>query len=309
MNIRTVHFVVAPEVGRAIKNGAPVVALESAVITHGLPAPHNLAIAQRLEAEVRRFGAVPATIAVIEGKIRVGLEDSELEHLAGVRAAVKVARQALGAAIVHGHTGGTTVAATMQIASRAGIRVFSTGGIGGVHRGATFDISGDLQALAQIPMIVVCAGAKAILDLAATVEYLETACVPVLCYATDEFPAFISRQSGLPARLRADTPAEIVQLAEAHWGLDLTSALLVANPIPEASEIARSEIEPLIEQASLEAQERGMHGSGLTPFLLQRVNELSGGRSVEANLALLLNNATLAAQIATAMKSQGSRAL
>lgn len=286
------------EVQAALRSGEAIVALESTVITHGLPQPENLRLAREMEATVRAGGATPATIAVLDGKVRIGLSDEELARLAQAESPLKVGPRDLAAAIVKRACGGTTVAATLLVAHAAGIRVFATGGIGGVHRESRFDVSADLSTLARTPMIVVCAGAKAILDLPATLEYLETMGVPVIGYQTDEFPAFYSRQSGLPVGLRLDSASEIIEFARAHWSLGLQSAVLVVNPLPEAEAIPRSEIEPLIEQASREAQSRRIHGPGLTPFLLQRLSELSGGRSLRANLALLLNNARLAAALA-----------
>jgi len=301
------NVTLGPDVSRALRDGIPVVALESTVITHGLPAPFNLEIARDMEAEVRRFGAVPATIAVMDGEIRAGLETAELTELASSEGAIKIGTRELAHAAVHGMTGGTTVAATMQIAHRAGIRVFATGGIGGVHREGPFDVSADLHALARIPMIVVCAGAKAILDIPATLETLETLEVPVVGFGTSEFPAFFSRESGLQLGMRADGPDDVARLARSHWGLGHSSAILLANPIPQQNEIPRAELEPLIEQASSEAVREGIHGPALTPHLLRRVNELSGGRSLGANRALLLNNASVAAAIARCMSTSHVR--
>ena len=298
---------IAPEVNRALQNHLPVVALESTVITHGLPIPQNMALAREMETKVREQNAIPATVALLDGQIRVGINDTELERLANAKDPVKVSRRDFAKAIVKKLDGGTTVAGTMLAASQVGIRVFATGGIGGVHREGHMDISTDLQALADTPMIVVCAGAKSILDLPATLEYLETMAVPVVGYRTDEFPAFFSRQSGLNVSVRLDSPQEIVEFANAHWALGLKSAILVTNPIPEAHSLPDAEINPIIAQASAEAQERGIHGQALTPFLLARINELSHGRSLESNLVLLHNNATLAAKIARNMASAGGK--
>ncbi|HEY2980350.1 MAG TPA: pseudouridine-5'-phosphate glycosidase [Anaerolineales bacterium] len=293
-------LVISTDVAKALKDSQPVVALESTVITHGLPQPRNLELAREMEAAVSADGATPATIAVLDGEIRVGLTDAELLRLAR-DGGMKISRRDLAAAAVKKANGGTTVAATMFAARRAGIRVFATGGIGGVHRETPFDISADLQALADTPMIVVCAGAKAILDLPATLEYLETLSIPVVGYRTDEFPAFYTRSSGLDVSVRLDSPDEIAAFAKAHWELGMPGAVLVANPIPAADAIPGSEIEPIIAQASTEALEQKITGQALTPFLLQRVSELTGERSVRANVALLLNNARLAAQIARAI--------
>jgi pseudouridine-5'-phosphate glycosidase len=295
------YFKIAPEVQRALQSGVPVVALESTVITHGLPMPQNIELAREMETKVREQGATPATVALLNGEIRVGINDAELERLAKAENPVKVSRRDFAKAIVKKMDGGTTVAGTMLAASQAGISVFATGGIGGVHREGHMDISTDLQALADTPMIIVCAGAKSILDLPATLEYLETMAVPVVGYGTDEFPAFFSRQSGLNVSVRLDTPEEIVSFAEAHWNLGLKSAILVTNPIPEAYSLADAEINPIIARASKEAQARGIHGQALTPFLLAKINELSNGRSLASNLVLLHNNATLAAKIARSM--------
>lgn len=287
-----------------MKLNLPVVALESTVITHGLPRPRNLSLARDMEAAIRNEGAMPATIALLRGQIRVGLNDSELEELAGEKDNVKVSRRDLAAAVVKKQSGGTTVAGTMFIAQQAGIKVFATGGIGGVHREARFDVSADLQALADTPMIVVCAGAKAILDLPATLEYLETMSVPVVGFQTDEFPAFYARESGLKTSARLDSVEEIAAFATAHWEMGLRSAVLVTNPIPMADAIPKSEMDPQITKASEEAKEKKIHGQALTPFLLQRISELTQGRSLQANLSLLLNNAHLAAQIARAVTAR-----
>ncbi|HEU0294416.1 MAG TPA: pseudouridine-5'-phosphate glycosidase [Anaerolineales bacterium] len=288
------------EVKEGINSGNPIVALESTVLTHGLPRPQNLQLARDMERVVREAGAVPATIGFLDGKLRVGLSDAELERLASEDHVHKVGPRDFATVIAKKACGGTTVAGTMLACKHTNIKVFATGGIGGVHRDAPFDISADLQALASIPMIVVCAGAKAILDLPATLEYLETMSVPVVGFGTDEFPAFYSRESGLDVSVRLDTLQQIVQFARAHWGAGLQSAVLVANPVPEAGAISRSEMEPHIEQANREAHAQGIHGQAVTPFLLSRLNELTAGRSIRANLSLLLNNARLAAQISSA---------
>lgn len=292
---------VSNEVEQARTAGLPLVSLESTVITHGLPMPQNLELGRAMEERVRAEGAVPATIALIEGQIHVGITDAELQRLAAASNLLKVSLRDFATAAVKKLDGGTTVAGTMFGAQQAGIRLLATGGIGGVHRESYLDISTDLQALASIPMIVVCAGAKSILDLPATLEYLETMGVPVVGYGTDEFPAFFSRKSGLKVSVRLDSPQEIADFAAAHWELGLQSAILVTNPIPEAFALDDEFIAPVIAQASADAQAQGIHGQALTPFLLARINELSGGKSLQANLALLHHNATLAARIARAM--------
>ena len=288
------------DVSRAKRARLPIVALESTVITHGLPRPQNLELARDMERAVRDEGATPATIAFLDGELHIGLNNNELERLANEKDAYKVGPRDFATVMTEEACGGTTVAGTMLACKHADIKVFATGGIGGVHRESSFDISADLQALATMPMIVVCAGAKAILDLPATLEYLETMGVPVIGYKTEDFPAFYSRESGLEVSATIETPEDIVEFAKAHWGAGLQSAVLVANPVPTGEAISKSEMEPLIEKASKEAKEKGIHGKEVTPFLLQRINELTKGKSMRANLALLLNNARLAAQIARA---------
>jgi pseudouridine-5'-phosphate glycosidase len=293
------------EVREGNQLGKAVVALESTVLTHGLPRPQNLELARNMEKALRENGATPATIGFLDGCLHVGLTDSELERLASEKDVYKVGPRDYATVMVNKACGGTTVAGTMLACKHANIKVFATGGIGGVHRGAMsdtlFDISADLQALATIPMIVVCAGAKAILDLPATLEYLETMSVPVVGFGTDEFPAFYSRESGLDVSVKLETSQEIIDFAKAHWSMGLQSAVLVANPVPLSDAISKSEMEPYIAQANQEAHERGIHGKALTPFLLQHISELTGGKSMSTNLSLLLNNARLAAQIATSM--------
>jgi pseudouridylate synthase len=300
------NFKLSLEITRAVDMGAPIVALESTVITHGLPRPQNLELARNMEKQIRDAGATPATIALLDGKIRIGLSDEELIRLANAESdsTLKVSHRDFATAIVKKVNGGTTVAGTMFAANMAGIKVFATGGIGGVHKESAFDISTDLHSLAEIPTIVVCAGAKAILDLPATLEYLETMGVPVVGYGTDEFPAFYSRESGLGVSARLDSPKEIADFAQAHWNLGMKSGILVTNPIPETEAISKSEMEPMIAQASAEAIAQGIHGQKLTPFLLGRISELTKGKSLKANLALLLNNARLAAEIAKEMGSK-----
>lgn len=295
----------SPEVAQARAAGAPLVALESTIITHGMPFPQNVETAARVEAEVRAHGAVPATIAVMGGRIHVGLTAQELDALGQARGVMKLSRADLAACLAQGRTGATTVAATMICAQLAGISVFATGGIGGVHRGAetSFDISADLPELAQTAVTVVAAGAKAILDLPKTLEYLETAGVPVIAFGQDDFPAFWSRSSGLKAPLRMDSAAEIAAAHRMRGLLGLAGGQLVANPIPPEAEIARPEISPFIEAALAEAEASGIAAKAVTPFLLQRLFEMTGGRSLTANIALVLNNARLAAEIARALAS------
>ena len=292
---------VNPEVAKALAENAPVVALESALITHGLPRPLNLEVARELEAVVREEGATPATVAILDGVPHIGLSPAQLEALAQASDPVKVSLRDLPAVVAQKRTGGTTVAATMHLAHRAGVRVFATGGIGGVHRGHPEDVSADLFALASIPIVVVCAGAKAILDLDRTLETLETLGVPVVGYGTDAFPAFTSRSSGLPVPLRADTPAEVAAMARARDALGLQAAILVTVPIPEEAAIPWEEAQAEIDAAVAEAEARGIGGRDLTPFLLSRLAERTQGRTLAANRALLVNNARTAARIATSL--------
>jgi pseudouridine-5'-phosphate glycosidase len=298
------NLTISPEIARALNFGTPVVALESTVITHGLPQPQNLELARDMEQQVRDNDATPATVALLDGEIRIGLSDEELIRLSESESTLKVSHRDFATAIVKKKNGGTTVAGTMFAAQLAGIKVFATGGIGGVHKESAFDISTDLRALAEIPMIVVCAGAKAILDLPATLEYLETMGVPVVGYQTDEFPAFYSRESGLGVSARLDSPEEVAAFAQAHWKLGMRSAILVTNPVPETESISKSEMEPMILKASAEAIKQGIHGQALTPFLLSSISELTEGKSLRTNLALLLNNARLAALIAGEMTTK-----
>ncbi len=277
------------------------VALESTLITHGFAPPANIEIAQQMEAAVRDEGAIPATIAVLEGKPRVGISNEELTALAADREARKISLRDLAVAMAQGANGGTTVAATMHLARRAGIGVFATGGIGGVHRGHPEDVSADLAALASIPIVTVCAGAKAILDLPRTLEHLETHGVPVIGYGSDEFPAFYSRRSGLAVDARADTPEDVARIARTRTDLGLSTAILVCVPVPKADELDAEEAEAAIAQAVEDAESAGIFGKELTPFLLARTVELTDGRSRRANEALLLNNARVAARIARAL--------
>jgi pseudouridine-5'-phosphate glycosidase len=291
---------IAPEVAAALAACRPVVALESTIITHGMPWPDNLRTAQAVEAVVREAGALPATIAVLDGVPRVGLSAGQLEDLAGRRDAAKASRRDLAACVARGRTAGTTVAATMWLAARAGIAVFATGGIGGVHRGAegTFDISADLLELARSRVAVICAGAKSILDIPKTLEVLETQGVAVIGYGTDAFPAFYARDSGERLEHRCDTPRELAALIAAHRALDLPGGMLIANPVPERHALAAADIDASIAAAVADAAARGIAGKAVTPFLLARIVELTGGRSLEANIALIRNNAALAARVA-----------
>ena len=288
----------AAEVRKAIDEGAPVVALESTVITHGLPYPQNLQLALDMEAEVRQQGAMPATVGVLNGRVYVGLDAGQLAALAQGEGLVKVSVRDYGPAMAKGLSGGTTVAGTLLAAHLAGLRIFATGGIGGVHRQVPFDVSTDLVQLAHTPLVVVCAGAKAILDLPATLEVLETYGVPVIGYQTDEFPAFYSRGSGLSVSARVDTPEQAARVAQAHWSLGMTSAVLVCVPPPTEEALPAGQVQGAIDQALAEAQEGHIHGQRVTPFLLGRVSELTHGKSLKANLALLRNNARVAGQIA-----------
>ncbi|WP_343078985.1 pseudouridine-5'-phosphate glycosidase [Ostreiculturibacter nitratireducens] len=295
----------SPAVRSALDHAEPIVALESTIITHGMPWPQNLETALGVEAEVRGSGACPATIAVMDGRIRIGLTEAELTSLARTRGAMKLSRADMAVCLAQGRTGATTVAATMIAANLAGIGVFATGGIGGVHRGAeaSFDISADLRELAQTPVTVVSAGAKAILDLPKTLEVLETLGVPVIACGQDDFPAFWSRSSGLPAPLRIDNPAEIAAAQAMRSRLGLSGGQLVANPIPHEHEIPREVIDPVIAEAQAEAEARGIAAKAVTPFLLERIFELTKGRSLAANIALVRNNARLASGIARELAS------
>ncbi len=292
------------EVTNALAADKPIVALESTIITHGMPYPQNLDTARMIENEIRDAGVTPATIAVMDGAIRIGLSDEDLEALAQSENVMKLSRADLSYAVATGRTGATTVAATMICAELAGIKVFATGGIGGVHRGAenSFDISADLEELAKTAVIVVGAGAKAILDLPKTLEILETKGVPVITYCQDQFPAFWSRNSNLKSPLRADTADEIAAAFNMQEVLDVNGGMLVANPVPEESEIPQDEITPVIERAINESVMQGIEAKAVTPFLLQWIFEKTGGRSLECNIALVKNNARLASEIAKSLK-------
>ncbi|WP_152340087.1 pseudouridine-5'-phosphate glycosidase [Pseudorhizobium flavum] len=301
----TLPIVYSEEVAAAKRAGRPLVALESTIITHGMPYPGNLDMARSVEAIIRQAGAVPATIAVIRGTLHVGLEDCELQDLAKARDVLKLSRADLAFAVALGRTGATTVAATMIAASRAGIDVFATGGIGGVHRGAeeSFDISADLEELAKTPVIVVCAGAKAILDIPKTLEVLETRGVPVVTYGSDDFPAFWSRASGYPSPLRLDAPQQVAAFQAARTALGIEGGMLVANPVLYADEIPREEMETFIQTALKAADEQAVTAKAVTPFLLDHIFHQTSGRSLKTNIALVENNARLAAEIALALKA------
>ena len=294
---------VNPEVAQAIAQGRPVVALESTIISHGMPYPQNVETALAVEKIIREAGAVPATIAILGGRLKAGLTAEEIEYLGKQGQKVtKASRRDLSALVARGADGATTVTTTMMIAHMAGISVFATGGIGGVHRGAetTMDISADLEELGQTDVMVVCAGAKAILDLPLTLEYLETHGVPVLGYQTEELPAFYTRTSGLSVDYRVDTPQELAQILKTHHQLGLKGGILVTNPIPAEYSMDAAEINAVIDQAIAEANQLGIHGKETTPFLLAKVKEITGGDSLQANIRLVFNNARLAAQTAVA---------
>jgi pseudouridylate synthase len=293
------------DVAKAMKGGRPVVALESTIIAHGMPFPQNLEMAKKVEAVIRDHGAVPATIAVIDGELCAGLDAVALEHFARHGPEImKVSTRDLPFVVARKISGATTVASTMRIAAMAGIPVFATGGMGGVHRGAerSLDISADLIEFAQSNVAVVTAGAKAILDLALTLEVLETQGVPVVGFGTDEFPAFYSRESGHRLTLRCDTAAEVAAMMTAKWDMGLKGGIVVANPIPMMAEIPAGEIEPHVVAALKEAENQGVKGKDVTPFLLKRITEITAGRSLQANIALVLNNAEVAAKIAVSHK-------
>jgi pseudouridylate synthase len=304
-----VSFRIAEEVARALAGGAPVVALETTLVTHGLPAPDGVAAARELEAAVRAGGAVPATIGVLDGAVRVGMSEAELDALAAATDVPKLNLSNFAAHLAGGGHGSTTVAATMFAAARVGIRVFATGGIGGVHRGSaeTGDVSADLVALSRWPVAVVCAGAKAILDLPKTVEMLETLGVPVLGLGTDEFPAFYRRASGLPVDRRYADAGEIAAALATHWALGMGTGVVVANPIPAEHELPRDVYENALATALREASASDRRGRDVTPFLLDRLRELTGGASVSSNRALLLHNARVAASVAVAYSRAAAR--
>ncbi len=294
----------SPEVAEALAAGKPVVALESTIISHGMPYPQNVETALRVEETIRENGAVPATIAIIGGRLKAGCTREDIEHLGrSGTAATKASRRDLAVLAARGMDGATTVTTTMMIAHMAGIRIFATGGIGGVHRGAqrTMDISADLEELSHTPVMVVCAGAKSILDLGLTLEYLETHGVPVLGYGTEELPAFYTRHSGFKVDYRVDSPEELARIFRTSGELGLQGGILVTNPIPEEYSMDPAVINAAIDKAVAEAEEKGIHGKEITPFLLARVKDLTGGDSLESNIQLVLNNAALAARTAACL--------
>ena len=295
----------SPEVREALENGKPVVALESTIISHGMPYPKNVQTAVAVENTIRENGAVPATIAIIKGRLKVGLTPDELEYFGKKGLAItKTSRRDIPVIVSKGEDGATTVAATMMIAAMAGIQVFATGGIGGVHRGAesTMDISADLDEFTKTPVLVVCAGAKAILDLNLTMEYLETKGIPVFCYQTDELPAFYTRQSGIKAPYRANSPEELAGIWNTKKELGLQGGFIVANPIPEEFSMDPKRINAAIDEAIREMNKLGIRGKETTPYLLDKVQKLTGGDSLESNIRLVLNNAALAARIAKGIR-------
>lgn len=294
-----------PEVKEALETGKPVVALESTIISHGMPYPKNVQTAMAVENVIRENGAVPATIAIIKGRLKVGLTPEELEYFGKKGMAInKTSRRDIPMIVAKGEDGATTVAATMIIASMAGIQIFATGGIGGVHRGAetTMDISADLDEFVKTPVMVICAGAKAILDLNLTMEYLETKGIPVYCYQTDELPAFYTRHSGIKAPFRADSPEELASIWNTKRELGIEGGFIVANPIPEQYSMDPVRINAAIDEAIAEMNKLGIHGKETTPYLLDKVQKLTGGDSLESNIKLVLNNAALAAKIAKNLK-------
>lgn len=292
------HLHYKNEVKSAIENNQPIVALESTVITHGMPKPKNYETAIAMEESVRSAGAIPATIAIYAGEIKIGLTQGQLGDLAASLDVIKVSRRDIAGTLIKKSNGGTTVSGTMTLATLAGLKVFATGGIGGVHRGNLMDVSADLPTLAKLPLIVVCSGAKSILDLPSTREYLETAGIPVVGYQTDDFPAFYSTSSGLKVDYRFDSVEEVAHFARLHWSLGLNSAILVTVPVPSRSAISVEEMDEYINQAMDEMQASHIIGAATTPFLLKRVSELSGEKSLRSNIDLLINNASVAGKIA-----------
>ena len=294
----------SPEVDAALKAGKPVVALESTIISHGMPYPQNVETALKVEQTIREGGATPATIAIIGGRLKAGLTPVEIEYLGKKGTGVtKASRRDLPVLVARGQDGATTVTTTMIIAAMAGIKVFATGGIGGVHRGAetTMDISADLEELARTPVMVICAGAKSILDLGLTLEYLETKGVPVIGYGTEELPAFYTRKSGFKVDYRVDSPEELAAIFKAKQEMGLGGGMLVTNPIPEAYSMDPTRINKAIDEAVAEAQQRGIHGKETTPFLLAKIKDITGGDSLASNIQLVLNNARLAAKTAASL--------
>ncbi len=299
MNLKN-YLDIAPEVKAAVEAGKPVVALESTILSHGMPYPQNLGFAAEVERIIRAEGAIPATMAIIDGRMKVGLSGGELELMCKGENVAKVSRRDLPILLATGGTGATTVASTMILASLAGIPVFATGGIGGVHRGAeaTMDISADLQELAHTPVAVVCAGAKMILDTGLTLEYLETMGVPVVGYNPDQFPAFYCRKSGFGVAYTAKSPAEVAKIARTKWDLGLAGGMLIGNPVPEEYALDFDEMSAVIDRALAAAKEDGVRGKNITPYLLAHIVEYTGGRSLATNIQLACNNARLAAQVA-----------
>lgn len=297
-----------PEVKEALNEGWPVTALESTIISHGMPYPKNIETAMKVEEVVRNSGSIPATIAIIGGKLKVGLTPEEIEHMGKSSSIAKASRRDIPFLLSKKMDGATTVAATMIIASLAGIKVFVTGGIGGVHRGAqeTFDISADLEELANTNVAVVCAGAKSILDIGLTLEYLETRGVPVIGYGTDEFPAFYIRKSGFKVDYRVDTTDELAKALKIKWGLGLNGGVVVANPIPEKYEMDYEAINRAMEEAVNEALEKGIRGKGVTPFLLSRIKDITGGESLDSNIQLVYNNARVGAELSGKLAEEPS---
>ena len=298
---------IAPEIAQAVREGKPVVALESTILSHGMPYPENLDFAAKVEQVIRAQGAVPATMAIIDGRLKAGLTPQELERMCRAEGVLKVSRRDLPIVVANGLTGATTVATTMILANLAGIRVFATGGIGGVHRGGedSMDISADLQELAHTPVAVVCAGAKMILDIGRTLEYLETMGVPVLGLGTDDFPAFYCRKSGFGVDYHCKTPADVARIAHAKWELGLGGGMLIGNPVPEQYAMDFDEMSAVIERALRQADEKGVKGKDITPFLLAAIVELTGGESLKTNIQLAFNNAKAAAQIAVELARLG----
>lgn len=303
------YLEINPEVAKAIEEGKPVVALESTIISHGMPYPRNVETALNVEKIIRENGAIPATIAILKGKLKVGLTAEEIEYLGKAKKVIKTSRRDIPFIVAKKADGATTVASTMIIAALAGIKVFATGGIGGVHRGAqeTFDISADLQELAHTNVAVVCAGAKSILDIGLTLEYLETQGVPVVGFGTDELPAFYTKKSGFGVDYRVDSAAELAVAIKAKWDLGLEGGLVVANPIPEEYAMDYDTITKAIEDALKEAEEKGIKGKESTPFLLAKVKEITVGASLDSNIQLVYNNAKIGAQIAVELAKLGKK--
>ncbi|WP_427340503.1 pseudouridine-5'-phosphate glycosidase [Caloranaerobacter sp. DY30410] len=294
------YLEIHPEVEKAIEKGKPVVALESTIISHGMPYPQNVETAKKVERIVRENGAIPATIGIIKGKLKVGLSEEEIEYMGKAKNVLKVSRRDIPFIIAKQLDGATTVASTMIISALAGIKVFVTGGIGGVHRGAqeTFDISADLMELAKTNVAVVCAGAKSILDIGLTLEYLETHGVPVIGYKTDEFPAFYTRKSGFKVDYRVDSVSELAKIIKVKWDLKLKGGLVIGNPIPREYEMDYDIINKAIDDAIIEANEKGIRGKDITPFLLSKIKQITGGKSLESNIQLVYNNAVVGSKLA-----------